>query len=182
MRTWLKAVIALLLLAIIIKLLLVGFFHLNHKHNKTKNYQGQVGVSTGLPIPRYVSLKAKTTNVRVGPGVQYRIAWTFTQRSLPVKIINEYDNWRYIEDYTGSKGWITAGLLSSSKYILVAPNKKNRHYKLYNKKDVKSNIIAQISSGAIGSLKICEDNWCKVVFDRVTGWIEKKYLWGVNDY
>ena len=32
-----------------------------------------VGTETGLPIPRYVTLRAKDVNVRAGPGVRYPI-------------------------------------------------------------------------------------------------------------
>ena len=52
--------------------------------------------STGLPLPRFVSLKAGRVNVRVGPGEDYKIAWVFTKPGLPIEVVQEYDTWRQI--------------------------------------------------------------------------------------
>ena len=52
--------------------------------------------ATGLPLPRFVSLKNSKTNVRRGPDRSYPIAWEFNRRGLPVEIIREYENWRQI--------------------------------------------------------------------------------------
>ncbi|MGI9419233.1 MAG: SH3 domain-containing protein [Geminicoccaceae bacterium] len=60
-----------------------------------------IGRSTGLPIPRFVSLDARQreVNVRFGPGQQYPINWVFTRPGVPLEIIAEFDNWRKIKDY-----------------------------------------------------------------------------------
>src|SRR5687768_7204699 len=60
---------------------------------------------TGLPVPRFVSLKAGRVNVRIGPGEAYKIAWVFTRPGLPIEIIQEYDTWRRIRDSDGTVGW-----------------------------------------------------------------------------
>ena len=51
--------------------------------------QGAAGAApklgpSGLPLPRFVSLKAGRVNVRVGPGQDYRVSWVFTRSGLPV--------------------------------------------------------------------------------------------------
>ncbi len=51
---------------------------------------------SGLPVPRFVSLKAGRVNVRVGPGEDYKVAWVFTRPSLPVEVIAEFDTWRRV--------------------------------------------------------------------------------------
>ena len=42
---------------------------------------------SGLPLPRFVSLRAAEVNLRTGPGVQYPVDWIFQRESLPVEII-----------------------------------------------------------------------------------------------
>ncbi|NNJ76610.1 MAG: hypothetical protein HKP56_15795, partial [Anderseniella sp.] len=37
-----------------------------------------VKTQTGLPLPRFVSLKQKLVNVRRGPSLEHGVAWVFT--------------------------------------------------------------------------------------------------------
>ena len=50
--------------------------------------------ASGLPLPRFVSLKSKRVNLRIGPGTEYAVTWMYTRAGLPVEIIQEYENWR----------------------------------------------------------------------------------------
>ena len=50
-----------------------------------------VGTETGLPIPRFVTLRAREVNVRTGPGVRYPIDWVFQRPNLPVEVVAEFD-------------------------------------------------------------------------------------------
>src|SRR6185437_2143813 len=80
---------------------------------------GQVGPS-GLPVPRFVSLKSERVNVRSGPNRDNQVDWVYTRTGLPVEIIGEYDNWRHIRDWEGSEGWVLHSLLSGKRTALVA--------------------------------------------------------------
>src|SRR5690242_21712974 len=53
-----------------------------------------VTVTSGLPIPRYVSLKSDHVNVRAGPTKDNDVAWVYTRAGLPVEITAEFENWR----------------------------------------------------------------------------------------
>ena len=57
---------------------------------------------SGLPLPRFVSLKSDRVNVRKGPGTNYPIAWVFSRAGLPVEVIREFENWRQIRDSEGA--------------------------------------------------------------------------------
>ena len=37
---------------------------------------------SGLPLPRFVSLKAKSVNLRVGPSVDYAVAWRYLKSGV----------------------------------------------------------------------------------------------------
>jgi len=64
------------------------------------------GPSSGLPVPRFVSLKPEKVNVRGGPTRQHDVTWQYTRSGLPVEITAESDNWRRIRDWEGSEGWV----------------------------------------------------------------------------
>jgi hypothetical protein len=49
------------------------------------------GRSTGLPMPRFVSLGADRVHLRFGPGREYPISWVLARKGLPVEIIAEFD-------------------------------------------------------------------------------------------
>src|SRR5215217_7416086 len=63
---------------------------------------GRLG--TGLPVPRYVSLKTDRVNLREGPSKDHRTAWVFQRAGLPVEIVAEYETWRRIRDSEGTEG------------------------------------------------------------------------------
>ena len=46
--------------------------------------RGQV---TNLPIPRYVSLKAKEANARRGPSLSHKIDWIYKRENMPLEIL-----------------------------------------------------------------------------------------------
>ena len=61
---------------------------------------------SGLPLPRFVSLRADQVNLRTGPGVQYPVEWVYQRKDLPVEIIAEYRTWRKIRDWQSTQGWV----------------------------------------------------------------------------
>src|SRR4030095_12903685 len=60
---------------------------------------------SGLPIPRFASLRSDEVNVRTGPGTRYPVDWVFKRKGMPVEIVAEYENWRKIRDWKGARGW-----------------------------------------------------------------------------
>ena len=87
-----------------------------------------VGTATGLPLPRFVSLKADEVNARVGPGGDYQIAWVFRRAGLPVEAVAEFENWRQVRDASGSTGWVNAGPTSARRTAVVAPWTKTARF------------------------------------------------------
>ena len=76
---------------------------------------------SGLPLPRFVSLKSARVNSRIGPGVNYSVDWLYIKAGLPMEIIQEFDNWRRVRDADGAEGWINQSLLSGRRTAIVAP-------------------------------------------------------------
>ena len=70
---------------------------------------------SGLPVPRFVTLRADKVNVRAGPGARYPVEWVFERKGMPVEIVAEFDTWRKVRDIQGTEGWVHQNLLSSRR-------------------------------------------------------------------
>ena len=75
---------------------------------------------TGLPLPRFVTLKADKVNVRRGPSSDHPVAFVFQRKGMPVEITAEFENWRKIRDSDGAEGWILQSMLSGRRNAFVA--------------------------------------------------------------
>ena len=139
------------------------------------------GTTSGLPIPRFVSLKSDKVNVRAGPTKDHDVAWVYNRSALPVEITAEFENWRRIRDWEGAEGWVYHSLLSGKRTALVAPQSKKKDdlLELRNKPDAASAVIAKMQHGVLASVKRCKDGWCRLVGEGFDGWIEQPRLWGV---
>ena len=138
----------------------------------------QVGTVTGLPVPRYVSLKSDRVNLREGPSKEHRTAWVFQRAGLPVEVTAEFDNWRRIRDSEGSEGWVLHSLLSGRRTALVAPWRKGEVIPLTTQAGG-ANVSAQLQSGLVVSVRRCDKAWCRVSGKEFDGYVEQKMLWGV---
>jgi SH3-like domain-containing protein len=136
--------------------------------------------ASGLPLPRYVSLKSERVNMRIGPGRAYQVQWTYLKRGLPMEIIQEYDNWRKVRDAEGNEGWILHSLLSGERTALVAPwNQAGKWVKMHPAPDDDSRPSARIEPGVMGSVKNCSNGWCILEAGGISGYVQQKLLWGV---
>src|ERR1041384_1682003 len=104
------------------------------------------GTASGLPIPRFVSLKSDKVNVRAGPTKDHDVAWVYNRAALPVEVTAEFENWRRIRDWEGAEGWGYHSLLSGKRTALVAPSKskKDELLELRNKPDAASPVIPKL--------------------------------------
>lgn len=130
---------------------------------------------TGLPLPRFVSLRAAEVNLRTGPGVRYPIDWVYRRRDLPVEIIDEHETWRRIRDWEGTIGWVHQSMLQGSRQVLVTGEARPLR-KLPQKI---ADPIAVVEPGVIGELEICELGWCQVNVEGLSGWMQRHEFYGV---
>ena len=137
------------------------------------------GPASGLPVPRFVSLKPDKVNVRGGPTRDHEIVWQYTRGGLPVEITAESDNWRRIRDWEGSEGWVYHTLLSGRRTALVNAKAKDELVPLYDKADGESRLVARLQSGVLATVKQCTGSWCRIVGSGFDGWIAQERLWGV---
>lgn len=138
--------------------------------------QSGKGPVTNLPLPRYVSLKSSEGNARRGPSLGHRIDWVFRHRDMPLRITDEYENWRRVEDRDGAGGWVHYTLLSGSRTVLVQVKIADLHADA----DDSAEIIARAESGVIARLGACLPDWCRINAGGESGWVRKTDIWGVD--
>ena len=138
-----------------------------------------VGAASGLPVPRFVSLKPDRVTVRGGPNRDHEIAFVFTRSGLPVEITAESDNWRRIRDWEGSEGWVYHSLLSGRRTALVSAKQEDDLVPLYDRADAQGALVARLQPGVLATVKHCSGTWCHISGTGFDGWMVQERLWGV---
>lgn len=130
---------------------------------------------SGLPIPRFVSLRADEVNLRTGPGVRYPVDWVVQRRGLPVEVVAEFEAWRKIRDQEGVEGWVNKAMLSGRRTILVTGDVRT----LRRSHSADAPAVARVEPGVVARLVKCDESWCKVEVDNYDGWLQRSELWGL---
>jgi len=152
-------------------------------------YAGETGSVTGLPLPRFVSLKFAETNLRKGPNPKYPVTWVYKIKNYPMEVTAEFENWRRLRDTDGSEGWVHENLINGSRNVLIMKNeytqpnpeyeRRSRELVLFRYPDENSYPMLRVEFGAMGKLKSCDQQWCKIKIEDTTAWVRKANLWGV---
>jgi SH3-like domain-containing protein len=137
---------------------------------------------SGLPLPRFVSLKATRVNLRVGPGRDYAVAWLYTKPGVPMEVIQEYDNWRRVRDAEGTEGWVYQSLLSGERTAMAAPWKigdgQDNYINMHREARANARIVARLEPGVVVEVKTCDGEWCEASADGVSGYVTQGEIWG----
>lgn len=134
-----------------------------------------VAADSGLPIPRFVTLRADKVNVRAGPGTGYPIEWVLERRGMPVEVVQEKDFWRKVRDIQGTEGWVHQALLSPRRGAII----KGAVRTLRREPREDSPAVARAEPDVIGQLLQCKDAWCRIEVSGLRGWLKRTEFWGV---
>jgi len=176
------------LFRISIHLMLIACFLATANAQERTQTTAQTRGPSGLPLPRFVSLKADRVNVRKGPSTEHKVIWIYRRLGLPVEIIAESEQWRRVRDADGIDGWIYYTLLSGRRTALImpwakkkeaAPQGEPKSVALYSKRSARRGVVAKMEPGVIVDLVDCDGEWCLVSIDGYRGWVEQDTLWGV---
>lgn len=141
---------------------------------------------SGLPVPRFVSLKSDRVNLRNGPGTDYPTGWVYRRAGLPLEIVKEYESWRQVRDSEGATGWVLQSFLSGRRTALVLPWERKASatpplVPVHANDSERSRVVANVEAGVIADIHTCDGRWCRVTIDAYSGYIEQKKLWGVYE-
>ena len=135
------------------------------------------GETSGLPLPRFVSLRSDEVNLRSGPGQRYPIDWIYARKDLPVEVIAEFEAWRKIRDWQGTEGWVHQSMLSGRRMMVVIGGQRQ----LRGSDSDSADIVAVVEPGVLGRLLQCPRNrdYCRVEVGPLQGWFKRDEIWGV---
>ena len=135
---------------------------------------------SGLPLPRFVSIKPARVNVRVGPGRNYTVVFSYQKQGLPVEITQEYDQWRKIRDSDGDEGWVYQSLLSGHRTAMITPWQKDKSKLAPMRREPSENapLAAELEPGVIASIRKCDGKWCELDVNHTRGYVAQDQLWG----
>jgi SH3-like domain-containing protein len=133
---------------------------------------------SGMPVPRYVSLKFDKVNARAGPGDDYKLLWVYKVRGLPLQVIAETAEWRRVCDPEGTLAWVHKRVTDGRRMTMnTAPGP----VPLLKRPKDGFKPAAYLNPRALATLDRCDKGWCKVKADHAGGWVREGVLWGTTD-
>lgn len=130
---------------------------------------------SGLPVPRFVTLKSDNVNMRAGPGTEYPILWHYRKTGLPLRVEAEFGVWRKVVDHDGTTGWMHHSVVSLKRMALVTTSSA----RLYAEADDGTGLVAVAERNALLELQSCPNQWCRVATGDIRGWVSRTSLWGL---
>lgn len=129
---------------------------------------------TGLPVPRFVSLRSGEVNLRTGPGTTYPVEWVYVRRHMPVEVVAEFEAWRKIRDWQGTVGWVHQSMLDGRRRALITGAERVIRHE--PRPDAAP--VARLAPGVVANLEACEIAWCRVEASGYRGWLPRDGFWG----
>ena len=126
-----------------------------------------------LSEEKFLSLKKDKVNVRYGPSFDFPIKYIYKKKNLPIKQIDEKENFRRIIDFKKNSGWIHLSQLKKVNSVIAMEDKI-----LFKKSTIFSEPVANIKKGRLLVIQKCIKDWCKVDTGGLKGWVNTKNLWG----
>jgi SH3-like domain-containing protein len=129
-------------------------------------------------VPYWASIRATVVNMRVGPGEDYQIKWTYKRQSLPMKVVRTMEGWRLVEDPDGAQGWMLARFLSRDRSAYV------RGKGLVDMRESGSptaRLLWRVEPGNVGLLGKCDAGWCRLDIRGHVGFVRQDRLWGAGE-
>ena len=123
---------------------------------------------------KFLSLKKDKVNVRYGPGFDYPVKYIYKKKNLPIKQIDQKENFRRIIDHKKNSGWIHVSQLKKVNSVIPLEDKI-----IFKKSTFFSKPLAKVKKGRLLIIDKCDLKWCRVKTESFKGWIDKKQLWGI---
>lgn len=132
---------------------------------------------SGLPVPRFVTLKFEDVRGRSGPSLNHAVRWDYARAGLPMKVVAETADWRRVRDPGGEETWMHRRTLSGRRAVEV-----REAARLHARPDAESPVAASAEPGVFLWLERCRAGWCRLEDDGVRGWARAETLWGLYDF
>ncbi len=145
----------------------------------------------------WASLKYNKTYLRTGPSKDNKVIWVYKRKGLPLKILRKKNEWNEVLLPFSQKGWINSSQISKKRNVIIQNNKSLSDMALSKQKqitvtDKNSKTIAYVQEGVIATLNKCKEDLCEIELKvkkekyffknsyKLSGYIKKDFIWGVN--
>ncbi len=132
---------------------------------------------SGLPVPRWASLKFAEVNARGGPGDDYRLLWTYRVRGLPVQVVAETAEWRRVCDPEGGAAWVHRRMVDLRRTVL-APGPAP--LALLQAPKPPSRVAARLAPRALAEVSAQNGAWLRLRAGKASGWVPAAAVWGAQ--
>jgi len=133
---------------------------------------------SGLPVPRWVSLKFDRVNARAGPGDDHRLLWVYRVKTLPVQVVQETRDWRRVCDPDAGLAWVHKRTTDGRRTVM---NLRIDRMPLIASPGEGGRTRAYWLQRSLGALEECQGSWCRIKVEGVTGWAPRSRVWGVQE-
>lgn len=120
----------------------------------------------------YVSVAKDGVNLRSGPTTSHEILFQLPA-GYPLKVLERIPKWIKVSDYENDKGWIYAGLVSKTPYVIVKVDEGNVRSGPGTDHDKIGKVVRDVILKKIGT----EGNWFQIRHPELTGWIYSNLVW-----
>ncbi|MGQ5702263.1 SH3 domain-containing protein [Sandaracinobacteroides sp. A072] len=129
---------------------------------------------SGLPVPRFASLRANRAYMRAGPGKQYPVIWVFTRPGVPLEVTQEWNVWRRVRDADGTEGWMDRAMLSTDRTVQIVRQTRD----LRARPDLGAPVVLRAEAGVSMRVTMCADRWCRVEGQGRSGYLLREHAFG----
>jgi SH3-like domain-containing protein len=133
---------------------------------------------SGLPVPRYVTLKFNEVNARGGPGDDYRLLWVYRAKGLPLQVVEETREWRRVCDPNGKLAWVKGTGVDGRRKVLSLLGEP---VTLRARPQTTARVEAYLAPHALADLDRCKAGWCKLKVRGLGGWAPASAFWGTDE-
>ena len=120
----------------------------------------------------FVSVVKDGVNLRSGPTTKNDVLFELPA-GYPLKVLERKKKWLKVSDYENDKGWIYAGLVSGTPYVIVKVNDGN----VRSGPGTNFTRIGKVVRDVIMRKIATDGDWFKVSHPELTGWIHNSLVW-----
>jgi SH3-like domain-containing protein len=133
---------------------------------------------SGLPVPRYVTIKFDPVNARAGPGDDHKLLWVYHAKGLPVQVVAETADWRRICDPDGALSWVHKRSVDGRR---AAMRLQAAPMPLHAGPRDSAAVVAYLAPRAVAQLDRCQKGWCRLQAGQTEGWVPGDQVWGADE-
>jgi SH3-like domain-containing protein len=128
--------------------------------------------------PYWASISSGEALMRTGPGKNFPGVWLYRRADLPIKVLEQYPQWRKVQDPAGTIGWMQVNLLADTRSGIVTGEEARP---LHEQAAETARILYRAEPGVVGRLSECTGAWCRFQVGTRAGYVRKAHVWGVDE-